>query len=417
MTQPGRWNDEELSAFEAGLTPANLTAIMRSTWTWDDRALRRDLARLLTALRAVGELEPGGDLHRLVRRRTLRAASGFLAAVLGPRVVADAGHQASFSFSDTLIRSPWLVGGDEDERLLRTVGAATTPPATDPARFELDSSSRFACALAAHALTASGDQGAGAEYLSKIEAGALSATLAAAEGSGSWDPALVRTRATLEGPQWVLDGEKFFVPHAESADILFVVARSTAGPSLFAVEAAAQGWTVSDMKAIDPTRPLARLKLHRVPAVLIGTEGAGGRLMGRALDLAAVTLAEEQVQGAGRCLELGAAALQAADWPLGDAARQGSELRVQVEVARAMLERARRLADDPAEGSVAAAMAHISCSETFTAVAGATLSLVAEAGNDVIDEATRLFLRAQSSELLFGGPAVYYERLLERMDI
>ena len=77
MPQSGRWNDEELAAFEAGLTPENLTAIMRSTWTWDDRALRRDLARLLTALRAVGELEPGGDVHRLVRRRhsTPRRAS------------------------------------------------------------------------------------------------------------------------------------------------------------------------------------------------------------------------------------------------------------------------------------------------------------------------------------------------------
>jgi len=417
MTQPGLWNDEELAAFEAGLTPANLTAIMRSTWTWDDRALRRDLARLLTALRAVGELEPDGDLHRLVRRRTLHAASAFLASVLGPRVVADAGHQTSFSFSHTLIRSPWLIGGDEDERLLRAVSAATAQPGTDPTAFELDSSSRFACALAAHALSASGDQGVGAEYLAKIEAGALSATLAAAEGTGSWDPALVRTRAALEGPQWVLDGEKLFVPHAETADLLFVVARSTAGPSLFAVEAAAQGWTATDMQSIDPTRPLARLKLHRVPAVLIGTEGAGGRLMGRALDLATVTLAEEQVQGADRCLELGAAALQAADWPLGDAVRLRSELRVQLEVARAMLQRARRLADDPAEGSVAAAMAHISCSETFTALAGATLPLGAGAGTDLIDEATRLFLRARSSDLLLGGPAVYYERLLERMDI
>ena len=85
----------------------------------------------------------------------------------------------------------------------------------------------------------------GAEYLSKIEAGALSATLAAAEASGSWDPALVRTRASLEGAQWILDGEKFFVPHADTADMLFVIARSTAGPSLFAVEAAAPGWTVS----------------------------------------------------------------------------------------------------------------------------------------------------------------------------
>ena len=381
MTKTEAWSDDELAAFEAGLTAENLTAIMRSTWTWDDRALRRDLARLLTALQAVGELDAGSDLHRLVRRRTLHDAARFLAAVLGPRVIADAGHATSFSFAATLLRSPWLTGAEEGLVGARAVGGA---------KIDLDSSLSFANALAVHALSASGDEGVGAEYLSKIEAGVLSATLAAAEESGSWDPALVRTRARLEGPQWLLDGEKFFVPHAETADVLLVVARSTAGPSLFAVEAAAHGWIASDMRPIDPTRPLARLKLRRVPAVLIGTEGAGGRLMGRALDLATVALAEEQVNGARRCLELSAGAVTA-------------ELQVQVEIAEVLWERARRLADaDTSDGSAAAAMAHIVCSETFTRAAGATLQLVG-----ATEEAARLFRRAQSSDLLFGGPALY----------
>jgi len=419
MTQPGRWNDEELAAFEAGLTRENLTAIMRSTWTWDDRALRRDLARLVTALRAVRELDEGSATHRLVRGRTLQSAAVFLAAVLGPRVIADAGHATSYSFSETLVRSPWLTGGSEEERLLRAVGAQTAADTIGSGSLDLASAASFAShALAAHALSASGDEGAGAEYLSKIEAGALSATLAAAEASGSWDPALVRTRASLEGSQWVLEGEKYFVPHADTADVLFVVARSTAGPSLFAVEAAAPELTVSAMPVIDPTRPLARLRLRQAPAALIGAEGAGGRLMARALDLASVSLAEEQVSGARRCLELGAAAVEAADWPLGDAARLYSELRLQVEVAEVMWKHARRLADeDTEEGSVAAAMAHGCCSESFVGVARATMQLVGEAGDVAIDEATRLLLRAQASDLLFGGPALYYERLLERMGV
>ena len=45
MTETARWSDEELAALTDGLTAENLAAIMRSTWTWDDRALRRDLAR------------------------------------------------------------------------------------------------------------------------------------------------------------------------------------------------------------------------------------------------------------------------------------------------------------------------------------------------------------------------------------
>jgi alkylation response protein AidB-like acyl-CoA dehydrogenase len=156
-----------------------------------------------------------------------------------------------------------------------------------------------------------------------------------------------------------------------------------------------------------------------VPAVLLGVEGAGGRLMGRSLDLASVSLAEEQVNGIRRCLQLSAAAARTADTPEADARRLCGELRLDLEVAEAMCGYAGRVAasDAATEGSIAAAMAHICCSEAFTKVARATVQLVAETGGETSDEAARLFLRAQSSDLLFGGPALYYERLLERMGI
>jgi alkylation response protein AidB-like acyl-CoA dehydrogenase len=434
VTKTARWTADELAAFQAGLTPESLSAVMRSTWTWDDRALRRDLARLLTGLTVVRELDAGDDIHRLVRGRTLQAAAVFLAAVLGPRVIADAGQVTSFSHA--LVRSPGLAGGPEDRVLVHALGAETVETMTACTTFDLASSREFASrALAAHALSASRDQEAGAQYHAKIEAGALSATLAAAEASGSWDPALVGTRASLRGPRWTLDGEKFFVPHADTADMLFVIARSTAGPSLFAVEKAAPGVMVSPMTVIDPTRPLARLQLHQVPATLIGVEGAGGRLMARVLDLATVSLAEAQVTGARRCLELSVAAARAAV-PDARATDLVGELRLRLEVARVMWAHARRVVTSETEDAgVAAAMAHICCSESFTQIARATVQLVdgepdgadipqapgpsvgAKSPGPAIAEAERLFRRAQSSELLFGGPAVYYERLLERMGI
>jgi hypothetical protein len=411
MTPRAPWNDEELDAFEAGLTPENLSALMRSTWTWDDRALRRDLAGLLTRLRAVSALVPGGPVHGLVRRRTLQEAAGFLAAVLGPRVIADSGHAASYSFAETLLRSPWLTGGAQDERLLRQLGVETAGalPDSDLPDFDLGASTSFATRLAAHALAASGDESAGAAYLAKIEAGALSATVGAAEASGSWDPALVRARAHRGADGWVLDGEKLFVPHAETSDVLFVIARSTAGPSLYAVDSGAPGLVVETMATIDPTRPLARVSLRQVPAVLLGVEGAGGRLMGSALDLASVSLAEEQVAGIRRCLQLGVAQANAS----GDE-RQHGELRLDLEVATALASSARVAVESGnADAGIAAAMAHLGCSEAFTRVARTVVPLAAESGA----EADRLFLRAQSDDLLFGGPALYYERLLERLGI
>ena len=419
MTETARWSDEELAALTDGLTAENLAALMRSTWTWDDRALRRDLARVLTGLTAVRELTPGSDIHQLVRGRTLAAASTFLAAVLGPRVVADAGHATSFSFAGTLVRSPRLDGGPRDLALVHALGAATLETLADPVNIDLaslsDTSSRE---VAAQALSASGDQALGREYLTKIDAGVLTATVAAAEASGSWDPALVATRATVEGSQWILEGEKFFVPHADTADVLLVIARSTAGPSLFAVDGSADGVDVSPMAVIDPTRPLSRLRLDRVPATLIGGEGAGGRLMGRVLDLATVSLAEEQVAGIRKCLELSVAAAKAISGPGSHVPTVLGEVRVQLEVAQVMWEHARRVAgSDTVEGSIAAAMSHISCSIAFSRAAAETVRLVAEADVDAGDEAETLFRRAQSSELLFGGPVVYHERLLERMGI
>ncbi|NGO12447.1 acyl-CoA dehydrogenase, partial [Streptomyces sp. HC44] len=53
--------------------------------------------------------------------------------------------------------------------------------------------------LAAQALLASGDADACARHLPGIAAGRTTATLAVAENSGSWDPALISARAAREG--------------------------------------------------------------------------------------------------------------------------------------------------------------------------------------------------------------------------
>jgi hypothetical protein len=59
-----------------------------------------------------------------------------------------------------------------------------------------------------------------------------------------------------------------------------------------------------------------------------------------------------------------------------------------------------------------AAMAHIGCSTASLRVA----SLTAEVAGDS-QEAGAILRRALSSSLLLGGPAVFYERLLDRLGI
>src|SRR5712691_4787373 len=71
--------------------------------------------------------------------------------------------------------------------------------------------------LAAQALLASADKAACARYLPGIAAGQTIATLAAAEGNASWDPAMVTVRAPRVkgdgevGGGWALTGTKSFV--------------------------------------------------------------------------------------------------------------------------------------------------------------------------------------------------------------
>jgi alkylation response protein AidB-like acyl-CoA dehydrogenase len=278
--------------------------------------------------------------------------------------------------------------------------------------------------LAAQALLASGDEAACARYLPGIAAGQTVATLAAAEGNASWDPAMVAARAQRTPDGWALSGKKSFVIDGAIADLVLVVARSTAGPSLFAVDRGAPGLRAEPMTTLDPTRPMGSLTFDRVPAVLIGAEGQGGRLMSRVLDLACVALAAEQAGGARRCLEMSAGYARTR-FQFGRAIgsfqavkHKCADMLARVELAEATAREAARLADEArAEFGVVAATAHICCSQAYLFAATENIQVHGGIGFTWEHPAHLYFRRAKSSELLFGGPAVYHERLLDRLGI
>ncbi|MEV1079999.1 acyl-CoA dehydrogenase family protein [Streptomyces sp. NPDC050211] len=277
--------------------------------------------------------------------------------------------------------------------------------------------------LAVPALLASGDAEACARHLPGIADGRTTATLAVAEDAGSWDPALVSARAVGDG-RWRLTGGKSFVIDGTTADLILVVARTVAGPSLFAVDRTAVGLTAEPMETLDATRAMARLTLDAVPATLVGAEGAAERIVNRVLDLASVGLAAEQAGGARRCLEESAAYARTRHQfgrPIGTfqaVKHKCADMLVQVELAEAASREAARLA---AEGSdefpVAAAVAHACCSRAYMVAAMENIQVHGGIGFTWEHPAHLYFRRAKSSQLLFGGPAVYHERLLDRLGI
>lgn len=419
--------------FTAGLNPDTLSALMRSTWTWDDRALRRDLSALLVQLTAAR-----GDIRDEVFATALRAsalATGarFVATVLGPHLLADLGNPYRAQFlaaaSDPAVfdraahqvrrgmgaraieylRS--LAHGNEhpDESswlaLANTEGAAGVGRAMRADGYTLASTSFFSnVALGLQTLWAVGAGGSG--HACRVQQGEVRATLAVAEQAGSWDPALVRTKAVRTGNGWTVAGTKCFVPDAAGVDLILTVARSVAGPSLFAVDATAPGVTITEVATIDATRPLFSVAFDGASAQLLGVEGRGGALMRESIDLAMTALAAEQVGLIERAIDL---LLRR------EADKQRDEDLVSVALDHAAAVSLYNRALDPAADPGAAAMAHIGCSEAALRVARRMTKLSDD--TDDCGNATTIQRRALSTSLFLGGPAAYHERLLERLGI
>jgi alkylation response protein AidB-like acyl-CoA dehydrogenase len=278
--------------------------------------------------------------------------------------------------------------------------------------------------LAVTALTVSGDVKAAQWYLPGIASGETVATVAIAERAGSWVGDSLNCTATRSSDVHTLTGHKSFVLDAPSADLLLVFARTDAGLSLFAVEAQAPGVTIAALSTMDQTRPQGEITFDGAPAVLIGTDGDGDRVLAELLDRAAVALAAEQVGGAQHCLD---AAVEYAKVrvqfgkPIGSfqaIKHKCADMLLRVESARSAMYYAAMLAatDDP-ELPAAAAVAKAYCSEAFSHAAGENIQIHGGIGFTWEHPAHLYLKRAKTSEVLFGDPAYHRERLAHLVGI
>jgi alkylation response protein AidB-like acyl-CoA dehydrogenase len=89
-----------------------------------------------------------------------------------------------------------------------------------------------------------------AEYLPKIASGEKIFTLALTEPSASYDADGIETKAVAEGDNYVISGTKLFVPDANVADYMLVVAKTDQGFTLFIVDAKSQGISHTVLKTI-----------------------------------------------------------------------------------------------------------------------------------------------------------------------
>ncbi|MEU5292203.1 acyl-CoA dehydrogenase family protein [Streptomyces umbrinus] len=130
MNERATVGSEGAGPVAAALSPDRLSALMRATWTWDDRALRARLAELLVDAMATEHLNtralrtlragvtpgPERSVAKLMYGQNLTRAAHFVADCLGPRLIADTGKWGTYAWSELLLATPALriLGGTEE---------------------------------------------------------------------------------------------------------------------------------------------------------------------------------------------------------------------------------------------------------------------------------------------------------------
>lgn len=171
--------------------------------------------------------------------------------------------------------------------------------------------SLFSHSIGAPPIASAGSESMKQRVLPSIIAGEKISALAITEPSGGSDVARLRTTATLDGSEYVVNGEKTFITSGMRADY-FTVAVRTGGPgaggvSLLLVERDRPGFTRFELKKMgwwcSDTATL-RFDDCRVPAAnLIGEENAGFRIIMRNFNSERLGMSAAAVGFAQVCLD------------------------------------------------------------------------------------------------------------------
>jgi alkylation response protein AidB-like acyl-CoA dehydrogenase len=265
------------------------------------------------------------------------------------------------------------------------------------------------------------------EYLPKIAAGELKATLAATEPNARWDAAGVTLAARAERGGYTLSGTKLFVPDAHLADILVVAARTRDGStledgiSLFVVPKGATALRVTTMPSIDETRKLCEVRFDNVAVpdgARLGELHGGWPVLSHVYDTAAVALSAEMCGGAQRVLDMTveyAKIRETFGKPIGSyqgVKHKCADMLVEVENARSLTYYAAWAVDgNEADAPLAVSMAKSYASDASRKVSNAGIQLHGGIGMTWEHDLHLYMKRAKASEVGFGDATWHRERV------
>jgi len=301
-------------------------------------------------------------------------------------------------------------GPVELERVMEEAGAA------------LLCSPLLSSVLAGALVQSLGDEGAKSRLLPSIANGSTLATVALTGPKGGWAAAGVAATATGSGDAWSLGGAASFVTHAQTADVILVVANTPDGLGVFEVEPGASGLSIKRLPTFDHTLRLADLSFAATPARRLAATRPVWDAVEDALDLVRVALAGEQAGGARRTLEFTVdyaktraqfgrliGSFQAIKHMAADLLMESESA---ISAARAA---ARSLADGAPDAEAAVSLAAFACADAFSAVTATAIQMHGGIAFTWAHPAHLYLRRARADAQLFGTPAAYRERYLEAL--
>jgi alkylation response protein AidB-like acyl-CoA dehydrogenase len=284
------------------------------------------------------------------------------------------------------------------------------------------------CALAAPLIAAASDEAQRRALLPRIAAGELTIACALTGTEGRAPCEGITAVLESHGESFTLSGVADFVIHADSAELLLVLARAPASPSRGAeglsvavIPTASAGVSIHSHVMLDLTRPMARIELDGVKVSreqLLGDPGSAASAVAAALDLARIALASEALGGAERVLEMTTAYVKERvqfGRPVGSfqaVKHRLADMMIEVEAAKSAAWYAACVADERHEElAEAAAIAKSYCCDAFFDCAANAIQLHGGIGFTWEHEVHRYFKRARATMTLLGSPAWQRERL------
>ncbi len=259
-----------------------------SIWTTPERQQLRKTVHAFTEreiLPNVDEWERTGDLPRELHLRA--ADAGLLGAALPESVGGGGGDGADALTISEALHEAGAPGGVY--------------------------ASLFTCGIAVPHMAASGDQRLIDEFVRPTLRGELIGSLAITEPGGGSDVGHLRTTATKDGDDYIVNGSKTYITSGVRADYVVTAVRTggpgAAGVSLLVIEKGTpgfevtrkldkMGWRSSDTAELSYTDV-------RVPAAnLVGAENTGFAQIASAFVSERIGLAAQAYSSAQRCLDL-----------------------------------------------------------------------------------------------------------------